>query len=109
MWHGEALRHHLVALDVDQDPAGRPAIAPPVGDVRSRHRGRITRTAAGQRHAIEVAPILGSEARDEAWLPDRGEAVTVADRGDAAEQAADEHRPAVRAEADIMGIDIPGH
>ena len=37
------------------------------------------------------------------------EAVPVADRGDAGEQGVDEDRPAVRAEADVVRVEIAGH
>ena len=42
-------------------------------------------------------------------LPQRPEAVAVADRGDAAEQGVDEDRPPVRAEADVVHVEVAGH
>ena len=108
MRHGEAIGDDLVAGDVDHHAAIHAVVAPAILDVGARDRGRVDGPPVGHRHAVEVAAILGRERRDEGRLPDRAEIARVADRGDAGIERADEQRPAIGADADIMRVDAAG-
>ena len=56
-----------------------------------------------------MAAILGREPRDEGGLPERPEAVAVADRGDAGKEGVDEDRPPVLAEANVVNVEVARH
>ncbi len=55
-----------------------------------------------------MAAVLGRQAADEGRPPQGLEAVAVAEGGKAGEQGVDEHRPAIRAEGDVVGVHVAG-
>src|SRR6201989_3030496 len=55
-----------------------------------------------------MAAILRRQARDEAWTPDRPEALPRRRPGQEGEQRIDEERPAVAVDTEIVNVEIAG-
>ncbi len=108
MRHRQAAQHRLAGGDVDEHAAVGAAVAPAVGHVGIGDQRDVAWPLALERQPVEVAAVLGRELADERRPPQRLEAVTVAHRGDAREQRIDEHRPPVRRECHVVGVDVAG-
>ena len=106
--HREVREHALAARDVDQAAALVAAVAPAGGHVRAAHGRDEGRTPAGHREAVQVAAILGREARDERRLPERREAVALRERREAAVRGVDEDDAAALVDRDVVDVEVAG-
>ena len=85
MRHRQAAEHDLVAVDVDQNSAGRLLFAPGAGGVGGSQRGHVARPAVAHRDAVQMATVFRHKIGDEGRFPNRQETEIVGQLGQAGE------------------------
>src|SRR5207342_3031531 len=106
MRHRQPFAHDLVGLDVDDHAAVVPSVAPAVDCIALADRGDVLRLSLDHRQPIEVAAIFGRQLADELRLPDRLEAVRLAQFCQARVLGVDEHHLAVAADAELVDVQV---
>jgi hypothetical protein len=106
--HREVAEDDLARGDVDQAAAFVAPLAPAGRDVGAADRGHVRRTALRHGEPVQVAAVLGREARDERRLPERREAVALGQRGEAGVGGVHEHDAAVRSHGDVVHVEGAG-
>ncbi|GIW41394.1 MAG: hypothetical protein KatS3mg076_1971 [Candidatus Binatia bacterium] len=108
MRHREALENDLVVFHVDDTAPRVSPLAPAGHDVGAAHGRHVGGPALGHRKPVQVAAVLGREARDERRLPDGAKAVAGTRRGQATVERVDEHGATFAVDGQVVNVEVPG-
>src|SRR5215831_11485324 len=106
MRHRKTLANDFASVDVDDNSAIGPMVAPPVKGVASGNTRHILRPAVADGDAVQMAAILSRQAADEWRLPNRAKTVGLRNTGDAIEPRVGECDVAVLEGHDVMNVQI---
>src|SRR5262249_33387393 len=103
--HGQAAKHHFVALDIDERPAAGFAGPPTARFVRFAKYRDVARSAVAQGEAVQMAPVFRNHGCDERGVPPGHKVELIAQGGQAAEAGINQPQ-AVRTVRDVVCVDV---
>lgn len=95
-------------LHIDDNPTAGTMLAPTIGDIGLRDRGKPFWTPVLHGHAIKVTPVFCGQLADKRRLPEWSKAVRFADGTKAAEEGGDEDEFATFIDGHVVDIEVTG-